>query len=218
MSNNIHFKAVGNERELSDVFRLRYRVFGEEFGYISAGKEFDLYDRVATNFLAYGEGETVGTIRIINEPDLEKLSGNPDIVRDGRVRFPIEKEVDLSEYRNGEGNIVEVSRLVILPQFRHTGVSMGLFACIYHFTERYDIDDLFIIANCEMDSRDQEDLNDKERVKIPDLYTKIGFKSLTEPFFYRDFDAWAVPMHMEARTLPGQYKQIFEKLKDRIEF
>ena len=151
--NKVFFKEAGNE-ELNLVFELRKKIFCEEFGYIKPGQESDVYDEIAHNYLAFSGNIAIGTLRVIDDKDLDKLEGKDGIIKKGgRVRFPMEKEVDLMDYRKPDRKIIEYSRLVVSPDYRNKGITIGLFACGYKYAKENDITDGFIIANCEINLR-----------------------------------------------------------------
>jgi len=102
---------VSDENELKKVYRLRYKVYCEEWGFEKPEKypgrlETDEYDKHAVHFAALDEtGRTVGTVRLI--------LFSPD-------GFPLEKCCDIDnsgEEVRGE-NTAEISRLVISRAYR----------------------------------------------------------------------------------------------------
>lgn len=213
--NKVFFKEAGNE-ELNLVFELRKKIFCEEFGYIKPGQESDVYDEIAHNYLAFSGNMAIGTLRVIDDKDLNKLEGKNGIIKkDGRVRFPMEKEVDLMDYRKPERKIIEYSRLVVSPDYRNKGITLGLFACGYKYAKENGITDGFTIANCEINSRGKN-LPEDKKIEIPKIFTKIGFFSISDPFEYKEFNAYAVPMRISKESLNKSYEKIFEELiKDK---
>jgi N-acyl-L-homoserine lactone synthetase len=67
---NIHIKSATTEKEVSDVFKLRYQIYCLEKQFEKAedyphGLEFDLYDPYAVHFIAYHKEVPLGTARLI---------------------------------------------------------------------------------------------------------------------------------------------------------
>ncbi len=102
---------VSDEIELKKVYKLRYKVYCEEWGFESPEKypdrqETDEFDKNAVHFAAIDDsGRTVGTVRLI--------LFSPD-------GFPLEKHCDLNgsvEGVRGE-DTAEISRLVISRNYR----------------------------------------------------------------------------------------------------
>ena len=107
-----YFKVPQGDPLLNEIYRLRYKVYVEEWGFEriedhSGGIEMDAYDEHSVHFAVKrkGEDQIIGTIRMIAN------SGKG---------FPIEKhcriEADLSAYdRNRFG---EISRLAVSKDYR----------------------------------------------------------------------------------------------------
>lgn len=102
---------VSDESELKKVYRLRYKVYCEEWGFENPDKypdrlETDEYDKRAVHFAALDDtGKTVATVRLI--------LFSPD-------GFPLEKYCEINnggEGLNGE-RMAEISRLVISKSYR----------------------------------------------------------------------------------------------------
>lgn len=102
---------VSDEEELKKVYKLRYKVYCEEWGFENPEKypdrqETDEFDKNSVHFIAIDDaGRAVGTVRLI--------LFSPD-------GFPLEKHCDISS--SGEGirgeDTAEVSRLVISRNYR----------------------------------------------------------------------------------------------------
>lgn len=102
---------VSDEKELNEVYKLRYKVYCEEWGFEKPEKypdrqETDEFDKNAVHFAAIdGSGKTVGTVRLI--------LFSPD-------GFPLEKHCDIDS--SGEGgrgeDTAEISRLIIGRNYR----------------------------------------------------------------------------------------------------
>ncbi len=106
-----HFRKVVDKAELEEVFRLRYKVYCDEWGFEKAedhpgGLEFDIFDSSSMHFISLNEtGQIIGTIRII----LNSEKG-----------FPIENhctiDADLSHLNRQK--LGEISRLAVSKEFR----------------------------------------------------------------------------------------------------
>jgi N-acyl amino acid synthase of PEP-CTERM/exosortase system len=104
------FKRSDNEEELDQIYRLRYKVYVEEWGFERSedhpkGIEKDEFDEHAIHFLAKRDGQIIGTIRII---------------RNSEKGFPLERHctlhTDLSSL--GRNAIGEISRLAVSKEYR----------------------------------------------------------------------------------------------------
>lgn len=102
---------VSDEDELKEVYKLRYKVYCEEWGFENPDKypdrlETDEYDKHAVHFAALDEtGRTVGSVRLI--------LFSPD-------GFPLEKNCGMEDSgERGRGDdTAEISRLVITKNYR----------------------------------------------------------------------------------------------------
>lgn len=106
-----HFKKVTNKDELEEVFRLRYKVYCEEWGFERiedhpGGIEFDKFDDHSLHFISLNNvWQVVGTVRII----LNSEKG-----------FPIEKicKTDTNLSNLNKDKIGEISRLAMSKELR----------------------------------------------------------------------------------------------------
>lgn len=104
-------KRVTDEKELREVFKLRFKVYCLEWGFekmekFPDGLEKDEYDEHSVHFAAYDDsGKIMATIRLI--------LGSPE-------GFPVEKYCQAGVDRNEipENNIAEISRLAISREYR----------------------------------------------------------------------------------------------------
>ncbi|MCL2758478.1 MAG: GNAT family N-acetyltransferase [Alphaproteobacteria bacterium] len=101
------------KEERADVRRLRYKIFVEEEG-ANASKEqqllreeYDSYDRFADYMAVFHKGKIVGTYRIIDREAAEKMDG-----------FYTETEFNLNKIKRVKGNIAEMSRACVDPEYR----------------------------------------------------------------------------------------------------
>lgn len=200
------YRNARDAKELYGIFKLRKDILVGEFGRIDINDVFDGYDAGAANFYASnGEGEPVGAVRIITDRDLESIY--PQFINERK--FSMEKNVDISKYRNGSKRPEEVSRLVVHPDYRGKRITPGLFACVYKHGKEEDVTDLFIIANCEMKPG---------IIEIPKLYEKLGFKKMNGydivPKYYDSFDVFSAPMHANA-SAAAKRAEIMSKIIEK---
>jgi N-acyl-L-homoserine lactone synthetase len=102
---------VTDEKELKAAYKLRYKVYCEEWGFEKPDKypdrlETDEYDKNAVHFAALDDtGKTVGTVRLI--------LFSPD-------GFPLEKYCEVNNGMEGivQENVAEISRLIISREYR----------------------------------------------------------------------------------------------------
>ncbi len=103
--------AVSEEKELAEIYRLRFKVYCMEWGFEKPekhpdGLETDEYDKYAVHFAVRDEsGKIAGSVRLILNP--------PE-------SFPLEKycRIDIGGDNIPRQNIAEISRLVIKRDYR----------------------------------------------------------------------------------------------------
>jgi N-acyl amino acid synthase of PEP-CTERM/exosortase system len=106
-----HFRKVVDKAELEEVFRLRYKVYCDEWGFEKpedhpGGLEFDVFDSSSRHFISLNERwQIIGTVRII----LNSEKG-----------FPIENHctIDADLTHLNRDKIGEISRLAVSKEFR----------------------------------------------------------------------------------------------------
>ncbi|MCL2017322.1 MAG: GNAT family N-acetyltransferase [Alphaproteobacteria bacterium] len=102
-----------NKEERRKARQLRYRVFVEEEGAVPTEEqkelceEYDDYDQYADYMGVFHGDSLVGTYRIITRESAEKMGG-----------FYSEIEFDISKIKKVRGNIAEMSRACIAPEYR----------------------------------------------------------------------------------------------------
>ena len=110
-----------NKEERKQVRQLRYKVFVEEEGASvtdeqrALGEEYDAYDRYAEYMAVFHQGRVVGTYRIIDRNAAEKMDG-----------FYTENEFNISKIKKYRGNIAEMSRACVDPEYRENALTMRL--------------------------------------------------------------------------------------------
>ena len=189
--------------ELNDVFDIRYKVLTEELSRIPKKYVSDIFDSIATNFIAYRSGVPVGTVRVITDNQLREM---------GQTAFSGESKVDLTPYRTSGINVMEVSRLAILNQFRRTPVIRSLCACAYHFSRIHMCNYAFIIASCEMDRA----YNPGDNIEVPRLFKNFGFEAIgpiKKPGYYDSFNCYSVPMLIQYDMISSRHRELYERLR-----
>ena len=110
-----------NKEERKQVRQLRYQVFCLEEGagateeQRALGEEYDAYDRFAEYMAVFHQGRVVGTYRIIDRNAAEKMGS-----------FYTETEFNLSKIKKYPGNIAEMSRACVAPEYRENALVMRL--------------------------------------------------------------------------------------------
>jgi predicted GNAT family N-acyltransferase len=220
---NVVYRVGRTQEDLDNIRNLRYQVFGLEAvpPYIhSIDDVSDVYDDVAVNILAEYDADPAGSLRILDQRNLKRLRGRDGTSTDefGNVIFPMEKEQpDVGKeirdmYKNGR-NIIVIERLVVPKKYSGNGSAKGLFANCLSYVKKTDVDDTFILVNCEMHSRGRDDIPEEERAKIPGVYKRIGFEAITPIFWYDDFNAHAAIMHIPSERVSKRLR-LFTKIKE----
>lgn len=110
-----------NKEERKQVRQLRYRVFIDEDGGTPTEEqkilreEYDDYDKYAQYMGVFHNGQVIATYRIINEAAAEKMGG-----------FYSEIEFDISKIKRVNGNIAEMSRACVAPEYRENSLAIRL--------------------------------------------------------------------------------------------
>ncbi len=110
-----------SKEERRQVRALRYSVFVEEEGASATEEqkalreEYDSFDRFADYMAVFHNGKIVGTYRIIDRAAAEKMGG-----------FYTETEFDITKIKNVRGNIAEMSRACVAPDYRENALVMRM--------------------------------------------------------------------------------------------
>ncbi len=110
-----------NKDERKQVRQLRYKVFIEEEGaepteeQKELREEYDSFDNYADYMAVFHGKKVVGTYRIINREMAEHNDG-----------FYTETEFDLSKIKHVRGNIIEMSRACVDPEYRDNGLAVRM--------------------------------------------------------------------------------------------
>lgn len=111
MFNDFQFYIVTDEKEKEDLYRLRYQVYCEEYGYIdkngfSNKQEKDEFDAYSDNLVIRDKhNDVAATVRII---------------RNSEIGFPILKhfKTNISLKDVDPKKVVEISRLIVAKKYR----------------------------------------------------------------------------------------------------
>ena len=132
-----------NKEERRQVRALRYDVFVEEEGASATPEqqelreEWDDFDRYADYLIVLHAGRVVGTYRIINRAAAEKMGS-----------FYTESEFNISKIKRARGNIAEMSRACVAPEYRENALVMRmLWAGLGEYIVRHKIAILFGVAS-----------------------------------------------------------------------
>ena len=132
-----------NKEERKQVRQLRYNVFVMEEGASvtdeqrALGEEYDAYDKFAEYMAVFHNGRVVGTYRIIDRNSADKMGG-----------FYTENEFNISKIKKYHGNIAEMSRACVAPEYRENALVMRmLWAGLGELIVRRKIRVLFGVAS-----------------------------------------------------------------------
>lgn len=120
---NLHVALACCKSEVLEAQKLRYRVFADELGARLTGRipgvDHDLYDPFCDHLIVRDEasGRIVGTYRILSPGAARRVGG-----------YYSENEFDLTRLQYLRGNMVEVGRSCIDPEYRSGAVISLLWA------------------------------------------------------------------------------------------
>jgi len=144
---NLEVIIASRPEEIEASQRLRYRVFCEEMGakpseeIAIAQRDMDQFDAVCDHLLVVehqpnGDALVVGTYRLLRREAMEKIG-----------RFYSEGEYDIGPIRNYPGEILEVGRSCVDPEFRNRAVMQLLWRGIGAYVSRFDVALMFGCAS-----------------------------------------------------------------------
>lgn len=165
---NFSFYTTSDQVELDEIFRIRYRVYCEEYHYLDSKKfpdkkERDEYDRHSIHLVVrHRTGELAATARLILGSD---------------IGLPIQNNFEINYTIPKNGKIAEISRLIVARSYRRRHLLLVLIKGIYLLLKQKEINDVF----CVLDDKLIPNLNE---LGIP--YKKIGqskiFQGITGPY------------------------------------
>jgi N-acyl-L-homoserine lactone synthetase len=109
--NDFHFYIVTDEKEKVDIYRLRYQVYCEEYGYIDIKNHPDKLEK--------DEYDPYSDYLVIRDKKNE-IAATVRIIRNSSVGFPIIKHftTNLDLQNINKNNVVEISRLIVAKKYR----------------------------------------------------------------------------------------------------
>jgi L-ornithine Nalpha-acyltransferase len=148
----LHCKIAESDHEITAAQRIRWKVYVEEEGLLSAaasgdGRETDRHDHHhgTVHFLVYAGDEPVGTVRLLHS---RTRDGN---TRDGLFGLDLESKVDLTSL--GVHGILpaEITRFCVLHAHRGTGATKALFLSLFARSTQLGITHWVAGANMQTD-------------------------------------------------------------------
>lgn len=165
---NFSFYTTSDQVELDEIYKIRYRVYCEEYHYLEASKypdrkERDEYDRHSIHLVVrHNSGELAATARLILGSD---------------IGLPIQNNFEISHTIPKTGKTAEISRLIVARSYRRRHLLLVLIKGIYLLLKQKNINDVF----CVLDDRLIPNLDE---IGIP--YKRIGkskiYQGITAPY------------------------------------
>ncbi len=168
--NNFSFYTTNDEKELREIYRIRYKVYCEEYHYLDSSnypdhEEKDEYDQSALHLVVrHKSGDLAAISRLI--------LGSP-------IGLPIQQhfQIDINIPAESMSTTAEISRLVVARTYRRRHLLLILIKGMYLLVRQKGINDVF----CVLDDRLIPNLRD---IGIP--LHKAGpqsvYQGLTTPF------------------------------------
>ncbi len=135
----VRFRCIKNRDELEETFRLRFKVYCQEKNWLAPHRfpnelERDTFDSHSEHIIALNsQQEIIGALRLIRPRS-----------SDGYLPIHSVKGVSLRDILHQ--NLAQLSRLVLLPQYRIEPVLLGLLRYVFHYTQKHHI--LVLVFNC----------------------------------------------------------------------
>jgi L-ornithine Nalpha-acyltransferase len=147
------WRVATTQRELDDVARIRWAVFGGEMGLLSEQsavprRELTCIDTLDTtvHLLVHADAEPVATLRVAL-PNAEVAAS-----QGGAVGLELAQRLDLSGLLRPGRVFAEPSRFCVLPEWRRTEAVTWLRAAMYAESRRRGVTHWIASANLETDS------------------------------------------------------------------
>ncbi len=141
VDSSITVRMVRTQAELYAAQRLRFQMFYEAVGitppaHIAAeGRDFQTYDLHCDHLIAVHQDLTTGAETVVGNYRLMR-----DKIADMHDGFKSALEYDLSPLKYYGGNVLELGRACVHPDFRSSGVIQKLWAGIAHYVIRHKVD------------------------------------------------------------------------------
>jgi L-ornithine Nalpha-acyltransferase len=144
---NLEVFVASSQRDIEASQRLRYQVFVEEMGAKASPenhalkRDIDEFDAVCDHLLVAehmpnGGYRIVGTYRLLRSESMQKIG-----------RFYSEGEYDISPIKTFDGNILEVGRSCVDPEFRNRSVMQLLWRGIGAYVTKFNVGVMFGCAS-----------------------------------------------------------------------
>lgn len=131
---------------IEEAQKLRYSIFFEEMGgvaknhdVITQKRDFDAYDAVCDHLIVQDEtqnGRVVGTYRLLRRDPMQKIG-----------QFYTENEFDVSGIKAMQGEVMELGRSCVHPDYRNRTAMQLLWRGIGEYVNHYDIKLMFGCAS-----------------------------------------------------------------------
>lgn len=190
---NLEVIVAARAEDIEASQRLRYRVFFEEMGAMPTPeitrlkRDIDTFDDVCDHLLvvehqANGTIRVVGTYRLLRREGMRKLG-----------RFYSAGEYDISCIENYQGEILEVGRSCVDPDFRNRAVMQLLWRGIGAYVMRFNIELMFGCAS------------------FPGTDPKAHAAALSYLYHYH-----LAPAELQPRALPERYVEMNWMPKEQV--
>lgn len=148
-TDGVYVRLVKNDSEIEASQALRYQVFYEECGAIPSEemrnlkRDFDAYDEHTDHLVVIDPKHGTGLDRIVGTYRLLRQ----DIVNNIDLDFYTSQEFDISGFQNSGGNLLELGRSCVLPEYRTRPVLQLLWQGIADYVVEHNIELMFGCAS-----------------------------------------------------------------------
>ncbi len=138
--NNFKYYSTEDEKELKELYKLRYHVYCKEYHYIDLkdtheGLEYDDWDVNSVHFIIRDQkNEIAATVRLVKYSELG---------------FPIEKnfKYSIDTSKLDKNKIIEISRLIVTREYRRQHLLFLLIKGIYLFVKQNKLENVFCVVD-----------------------------------------------------------------------
>lgn len=193
----LEVRIARNDRELEQIYRLRYEVFVEEAKNLqmrnASRLETDAYDSCCDHLLVLDAdtGKIAGTYRLMTGK--RAMAG---------IGFYSETEFDLTGFAEHKPTALELGRSCVAPEYRGGRAIQMLWEGIARYAEEHGCQTLIGCASVHFHSKDE----------LHDIYSLLRHKRIiTDRFGIRPLETHRIP-DLQVKPLPEQEKELFRKL------
>ena len=200
----LYFRPVdGNQRDWQRVKHLMQAVYVDELGALEAA-DTDQYDLAADVYLAFLDGKLAATIRFIDYQRVLNRLTIPGLTRqDTQCMLPMHRHFPLDGFIPASGKVFEASRLIVLPEFRNSGLVLACCALTYFTLEKNNAQRMFSFINYTNPA-------------VAKTYFKTGWQPLAEPFYVEDYKAPSRPLMITRERAAAQpWRSLYEDIYAR---